>query len=102
MAGTGITISTDEVNQIATHIESLNEELGETLLSCKSKMDNLSNIWEGEAAQLTIANFNEFAQKYFKSYEEIITQYVQFLRVNVSEGYTEVETQNEKLAEAFL
>ena len=100
MAGNSIRISTDQVLQIASDIENLNGQLSEQLASSKATIDQLANIWEGEAAQATISSFDEFASVYFQHYEDVITQYVRFLR-DVSQGYVDTETQNISLADAF-
>lgn len=101
MAGNSIRVNTDQVEQIASNLERLNKRLTEELTNSKVTVDQLGNIWDGEAAQATISAFDEFAAKYFQNYEDIITQYVQFLRTNVSQGYFETETQNIGLADAF-
>ena len=101
MAGNSIRVNTDQVAQIATNIENLNKRLSEELTNSKATVDQLANIWEGEASQNTIAAFDEFAAKYFQNYEDIITQYVQFLRTNIEQGYFDTETQNIGLADAF-
>lgn len=101
MAGNSIRVNTDQVAQIARNIETLNRRLTEELTNSKNTIDNLANIWEGEAAQATISSFDEFATKFFKNYEDVITQYVQFLRTNIEQGYFETETQNIGLADAF-
>jgi WXG100 family type VII secretion target len=101
MAGNSIRVNTDQVAQIASNIESLNKRLTEELTNSKATVDQLANIWEGEAAQATISSFDEFAAKYFQNYEDIITQYVQFLRTNIEQGYFDTETQNIGLADAF-
>lgn len=101
MAGNSIRVNTDQVAQIASNIEGLNKRLTEELTNSKATIDQLANIWEGEAAQATISSFDEFAAKYFQNYEDIITQYVQFLRTNIQQGYFDTETQNIGLADAF-
>ena len=101
MAGNSIRVNTDQVAQIATNLENLNKRLTEELTNSKNTVDQLANIWEGEAAQATISSFDEFAAKYFQNYEDIITQYVQFLRTNIEQGYFDTETQNIGLADAF-
>lgn len=101
MAGNSIRVDTDRVAQIASNIERLNKRLTEELTNSKATIDQLSNVWEGEAAQATISSFDEFAAKYFQNYENIITQYVQFLRTNIDQGYFDTETQNIGLADAF-
>lgn len=100
MAGNSIKISTDQVNQIANSLEALNKRLTEELTSSKSTVDGLSSIWEGEAAQATISAFDEFAAKYFQNYEDVITQYVKFLR-GVAIGYEETEATNTGLGDSL-
>lgn len=100
MAGNSIKISTDQVLQIAGNIENLNKRLTEELNNSKVTVNQLANIWEGEAAQATISSFDEFSSKYFQNYEDIITQYVKFLR-SVAQGYEDTEAQNIGLADAF-
>ena len=101
MAGNNSTVSTDQVAQIASSLESLNKRLTEELMNSKHTIEQLANVWEGEASQATISSYNEFASKYFQNYEDVITQYVQFLRTNVEQGYFDTETQNIGLADAF-
>ena len=101
MAGNNVTVNTDQVSQIASNLERLNGELSQQLKESKSTIDSLANIWEGEAAQTTIQSFDQFAAKYFQSYEDVIKQYVTFLRTNVEQGYFETEVQNINLADAF-
>ncbi len=101
MAGNSIRISTDQVLEIASQLESLNKKLTEELQRSKETVDHLANIWEGEASASTIDAYNEFASKFFQLYEDIINEYVKFLRANVAEGYDAAEAQNISIAEAF-
>lgn len=96
MAGE-IRVNTDQVAQIASTIEDLNNQLDEILRESQQTVRELSGTWDGEASQETIAAFDTFASKYF----DIIQQYVQFLRVNVESGYFETETANTQLADSF-
>ena len=64
MAGNSITINTEQVEQIANSIEELNTRLREELNNCKATIDNLENVWEGDASRETISSFDEFATKY--------------------------------------
>ena len=101
MAGTGITISTDKVTQVADNLDSLNRQLTEELNETKAAIDSLRNVWSGEAADATISSYDEFASKFFQNYQDVITQYVKFLKTNIAQGYFDVETQNVSLADAF-
>ena len=100
MAGQ-IKVNTEQVSQIASTIEGLNNKLNENLKECQTTISNLSNSWEGEAYQETRASFDEFASKFFQNYYDTIDQYVKFLRNNVAQGYFETETANKSLADAF-
>ena len=99
----GMRINTEQVGQIAADIEAQNNQLAEQLQQSRDVMTHLinGNIWEGEAAQTTLGAFNQFADKYFQNYKDVIDQYVKFLRVNVEQGYFDTETQNITLADAF-
>ncbi len=101
MAGNSIRVNTDQVAQIANNLERLNKRLTEELANSKATLHSLESVWEGEAAQATISSFDEFSALYFQEYEDIITQYVSFLRTNVEQGYFDTETQNIGLADAF-
>jgi WXG100 family type VII secretion target len=100
MAGQ-IRVSTAQVGDIAKTIEGLNVRLAEELKTSQKTIQNLSNTWDGEAAQATIASFDEFASKFFQNYQDILNSYVTFLRTNVEQGYFETETANISLADAF-
>jgi WXG100 family type VII secretion target len=100
MAG-AIRVDTAQVEQIASSIETLNKKLTDELTTGQSSIKALNNTWEGEAAQATIASFDEFAAKYFQNYYDIIDGYVKFLRLNVAQGYFDTETVNTNLADAF-
>ena len=96
-----IKIDTAQVLAIADNLDGLNNNLQETLTSAQKAVANLESYWSGEAATATIEAVNSFANDYFESYKELIDQYVQFLRKNVSEGYESVETANTSLADSF-
>ena len=100
MAGQ-IRVSTAQVGEIARTIESLNQRLSEELTNSQKTITDLSNTWDGEAAEATISAYNEFAAKYFQNYYDILDNYVKFLRTNVEQGYFETETANVQLADAF-
>lgn len=101
MASDKMRVDTGQVLQIASEIERLNGELSQQLTDSKTAIDNLANIWQGDAATQTVTAFDDFATKYFQSYEDIINQYVTFLKNNVSSGYDTVETSNVNLADSF-
>lgn len=101
MAGTQITLDTEQVLAIATQLENDNIELQKLLTDSKALIDNLANIWTGQASEETRTSYESFAGKFFQQYYDILDQYVKFLRRNVAEQYTETEQVNVKLADAF-
>lgn len=101
MAGNSIRISTDQVTQIAQTIENLNNQLTDELNNSQNVVQQLSTIWQGEAAQTTIDSYNAFAEKYFQNYADVIKQYVTFLRKNVAQDYSGTEIDNIGLGETL-
>lgn len=96
-----ITIDTEQVLSIASQIENDNNQLKELLENTKQTIGSLSATWTGQAAEETRTSYEGFANKFFQQYYDILDQYVKFLRKNVSEQYTETETINTKLGDAF-
>ena len=101
MAGTRITLDSEQVMGIASQIESDNQELQNLLTQSKATLDGLSAAWTGAAAEQTRASYNTFAGKFFQTYFDVLDQYVKFLRTNVSAQYSETETGNIKLSDQF-
>lgn len=101
MAGNSIRISTDQVTQIAQTIENLNNKLTDELNNSRNVVQQLSTIWQGEAAQTTIDSYNDFAKKYFQNYADVIKQYVAFLKGEVAPGYSEKEKINTGIGETL-
>lgn len=96
-----LTLNTDQVLQIASEIDSLNKQLTDELEKSKNIINSLSNTYQGEASNAVREAYNSFATKYFQNYQDVINQYVQFLKINVAEGGENVEIQNIKLADQF-
>lgn len=94
-------VNTEQVAQMATELEKLNERLTDELNNCKKTVDQLVKVYQGEASQVTIDVFDAFAEKYFQNYKDIINQYVKFLRENIAEGYSNIIKKNITLAESF-
>jgi WXG100 family type VII secretion target len=98
---TQITLDSEQVLGIASQIENDNNELRRLLDDSKATIDALSSYWQGGAADETRNSYDAFSKSYFQTYQDVLTQYVKFLRSNVAEQYSETETFNTKLAEAF-
>lgn len=94
-------LDTDQVRAIASQIENDNNQLKELLENTKGTIDSLSSVWTGQAAEETRVSYEQFANKFFQQYYDVLDQYVKFLRTNVAEQYEETETINTRLADAF-
>lgn len=98
---TGMTIDTNEVLAIAGRIESDNIQLRNLLDTSKARIDSLTSYWQGQAASATQDAYTDFANRFFQQYQDILQQYVTFLRRNVAEQYSETEVVNTQLSDAF-
>ncbi|MCM1059919.1 MAG: WXG100 family type VII secretion target [Eubacterium sp.] len=96
-----MTLDTEQVKTIATQIESDNNQLKDLLENTKSTIDSLSSVWTGQASEETRVSYEQFANKFFQQYYDILDQYVKFLRTNVADQYEQTETINTRLAGAF-
>jgi len=101
MAGSKITVSSEQVLAIASQIEADNNSLRDLLNDSKTTVDSLSSYWTGKASDETRASYETFAAKFFQQYYDILDQYVKFLRRNVADQYDQTETVNTKLSDAF-
>ncbi len=99
--GGNITVSPDQVLQIASNIERLNNDLSEALTRSQVTVRGLAANWQGQAAEATIRAFDSFYSKYSGEYHDMMQGYVTFLRRNVSESYADAEKKNTGLADAF-
>lgn len=98
---TNMILDSEQVNNIATSIESDNKKLKELLDDSKTEIDKLATYWEGDASDATRAAYDAFATKYFQVYYDVLNQYVTFLRTNVADQYESTEKTNVSLAEQF-
>ena len=65
MAGNSITVNTDQVEAIAAKLDDLNAQLREQLEEGRNTINNLENIWTGEASQATVSSFGQFDAVFF-------------------------------------
>ena len=97
-----ITLDTEQVLSIASQIENDNNQLKELLENTKGTIDSLSSTWTGKASDETRMSYEQFANKFFQQYYDVLDQYVKFLRTNVADQYEKTETVNTQLAVAFM
>lgn len=102
MSGNNERISADQVLAIANELDIYNKRLNEITLDGKGFFVALLNHWTGEASQKSFENFSNFADRYKDLHEKTLNSYIDFLKVNVSQGYEETESININLADAYL
>lgn len=102
MSGNNERISTDQVLAIANELDTYNKRLNELTSEGKGFFEALSSRWTGEASQKSFDNFSNFANRYKELHEKTLNSYIEFLKVNVSQGYEETESDNINLADAYL
>lgn len=98
---TRMVLDSAQVQAIASSMERDNNELRELLNNSKNTINGLSSVWTGQAAEETRAACEAFSNKFFQTYQDVITQYVTFLRRNVAEQYEQVEQANVRLSDIF-
>lgn len=96
-----IVLNTEQVLSIASQLEADNAALQDLLNQSKSTIMGLSSVWTGSAAEQARTSYESFASKYFETYYDLLEQYVRFLRANVAEQYSQAESSNTRLADAF-
>ena len=94
-------VNTDRVLSVAEKIEHYNMQLRDDVTTVQNAVAQLDNSWEGEASAVAIRKFGELRDKYLDARYSAMNNYANFLRQQVSEGYTQTETVNKSLAEKF-
>lgn len=99
MAADGINISTEEVQNIAGKIKSINEALNSRLEDINLQMTSLNNTWQSEAANAIQEKFKGMLP-IFENYKKIVESYAIFLE-NTAASYQKTDTIIQTNASAF-
>ena len=101
MAGDFERINTSDIENVATELERLNNQLKQEVADCQKVINNLKNGWSGEAAEATASVFAAFAKSYEENDHELIANYAKFLRQGVATNWANTETSNTELGNSF-
>ena len=75
------------------------------ILTCldtiSGEIKTLQNTWEGKAGTFAVDEYYLKIAPMSEDFKTIMTEYLSFLGINVTEGYTDAETGNKSLAEQF-
>lgn len=83
-------ISFAEVQETASRIRTLNQQMYDHLSKMKQGMNETNATWISEAGETIRSRFNQFALR-FEKQKEIIDSYAKFLDMTVS-NYDSLET----------
>ena len=97
---TSISFDSELVMQTAQQMEGDNQELKRLLEDSKNTIENLRSYYNGPDADATYTAYQEFSNKFFQSYYDVLDQYVKFLRAAV-QNYTETTSVNTSIADAY-
>ena len=96
-----IKVNTDVVVSVANNVHKINNDVRDQIPSVETAIRTLNNSWEGSVATQAMDTFNSIKNAYCDSHYKVIENFVNFLLTQVGEGYTQTETANLSLADAF-
>jgi WXG100 family type VII secretion target len=99
MAIEGISISLEEVSQVAGSIRTTNSALDARLNDIKTSMNNLAQTWQSPAADTIRSKFNNLVPT-FENYKNIVESYAKFLDNTVT-SYQSTESAINNNANSF-
>ena len=96
-----LTIDTKIIAQSKSTISSNTTQILTCLDTISNEIKTLQNIWEGKAGTFAVDEYYSKIAPMSEDFKTIMTEYLSFLGINVTEGYTDTETGNKSLAEQF-
>ena len=94
-------VNTDAVVTVAKNIKRINDDIRNQFSDVESAIRRLDSSWDGSAATNAIGKFNSLKGAYCDNRYKVIENFVNFLLQQVGEGYTQTESANTSLADAF-
>lgn len=100
MAGQ-IKVNTDKVALAATNIARYNQNIKDNFSEPENAIKMLDGFWDGVASENAKNAFYSIKSAYLNDRYNVVDNFVTFLRQQVDEGYTQTETANKSLSDAF-
>ena len=94
-------INAEQVVETARRIKNINNQIREGFNNVQKAVTRLDGAWDSPAATNAINKFKAIKNSYCDARYDVIDNYVAFLHQQVGEGYTQTETTNKSLADAF-
>lgn len=96
-----LTIDTKVIAQSKTTISSNTTQISICLDAISNEIKTLQNTWEGKAGTYAVEEYYSKIAPLSEDFKKTMTEYLSFLGINVTEGYTDAEKGNKSLAEQF-
>ena len=96
-----LSVDTESIIDVATSIKRINKDINNQFVSVQKAMNSLNTEWDGEAAEHAVKKFNEVKTIVTEDRSEVISDLISMLTNVVGIGYSEIESTNKKLADAF-
>ena len=96
-----INIKTIAVNHMAHQISTVNTKIDKEFSTLESVIKNLDAKWDGSAAYIAMQDFKSLKNTYCDNRYNVINDLVNFMCIQVKEGYEDTETANVSNAAAF-
>jgi len=96
-----IKVDTAYITAAANKIANYNTAIRNDFSAVENAIKSLGSVWESVASHNAINSFHSIKNAYYDNRYHVVENYVTFLRQQVDEGYTQTETVNKSLADAF-
>jgi len=96
-----ISVDTDKVALAAKNISRINNEIRDDFVNVESTMKSLDRDWDSNVSLNAMESFNSIKNAFCDTHYNIMDSYVTFLLQQVDAGYTQTETANTSLSDAF-
>ena len=100
MAGK-ISVLTERVRTAATNISSRNDNIRDALSTPETANNRLNAAWNSPSSYQVLQQFYTIKSNLEPARYAVMNQYVNFLRLQVGDGYDQTEQVNTALADAF-
>ena len=101
MMANRIEVDVNAVRSTAEKITTINKTIRSDFEEAEQAIRSLSAAWNSQAGDAVVRHFSSIKNAYYDRRFQVMADYSKFLQTQVSAGYTETESQNVSLADAF-
>ncbi|OCA87671.1 hypothetical protein A8F94_07395 [Bacillus sp. FJAT-27225] len=96
-----IEVDVNAVKSKAERIATINKTIRSDFQDVEQAIRSLNGSWNSQAGDAVIRHFSSIKNAYYDQRFQVMADYSKFLLTQVSAGYTETESKNVSLADAF-